>query len=412
MRFLSILKSWLPLAFPIVLLFACGPKKPYEWTRYGGNAFNNHYSPLALIDTNNVASLSVAWEYHTGDADDNTQIQTNPLIIDGVLYGVSPKLKLFALDAATGKELWNFNPVDTNTLELKSSSYFTMNVCRGLSYFKGDEKDHRLFYSAGGYLHCIDALSGKPIKSFGTNGWIDLHNDLGRDLSQFYVAATTPGMIYKDLIIIGSKTTEDATAAPGHIRAYDVHSGKLRWIFHTIPHPGEAGYESWDNKEAYQHIGGANSWSGFSLDEEKGILFAPIGSASYDFYGGKRTGDNLFANSVLALDAATGKRIWHFQTVHHDIWDRDLPTAPVVVNIHKEGKLIEAVAQVTKSGFVFLLDRNTGKPVYPIVETAVPTQTELLGEKPSPKQPIPSVIAPFARQTLLEQDLNRLAPTS
>lgn len=404
--------KWLLLVCSVVLCFACGPKKPYEWTRYGGNAFNNHYSPLALIDTNNVSSLSVAWEYHTGDADEKTQIQTNPLIIDGVLYGVSPKLKLFALDAATGKELWNFNPVDTNTLEVKGRGYFSMNVCRGLSYYKGDEQDKRLFYSAGGYLHCIDALTGKPIKSFGTNGWIDLHNDLGRDLSKYYVAATTPGMVYQDMIIIGSRVAEDAAAAPGHIRAYDVHSGKLRWIFHTIPHPGEAGYESWDHKEAYQHIGGANAWSGFSLDEEKGILFAPIGSASYDFYGGKRTGDNLFANSVLALDAATGKRIWHFQTVHHDIWDRDLPTAPVVVNIHKEGKLIEAVAQVTKSGFVFLLDRNTGKPVYPIVETAVPTQTELLGEKPSPTQPIPSVIAPFARQTLFEKDLNRLVPDS
>ncbi len=261
-------------------------------------------------------------------------------------------------------------------------------------------------------MHCIDALTGKPIKSFGTNGWIDLHNDLGRDLSKYYVAATTPGMVYQDMIIIGSRVAEDAAAAPGHIRAYDVHSGKLRWIFHTIPHPGEDGYESWDHKEAYQHIGGANAWSAFSLDEEKGILFAPIGSASYDFYGGKRTGDNLFANSVLALDAATGKRMRHFQTVHHDIWDRDLPTAPVVVNVHKEGKLIEAVAQVTKSGFVFLLDRNTGKPVYPIVETTVPTQTELLGEKPSPTQPIPSVIAPFARQTLLEKDLNRLVPDS
>jgi len=170
------------------------------------------------------------------------------------------------------------------------------------------------------------------------------------------------------------------------------------------------GFESWDNKEAYQYIGGANAWSGFSLDEEKGILFAPIGSASYDFYGGKRTGDNLFANAVLALDAATGKRIWHFQTVHHDIWDRDLPTAPVLVNIRKEGKRVEAVVQVTKSGFVFLLERNTGKPVYPIVETPVPTETALVGEKPLPTQPIPTVIAPFARQSLLEKDLNRLVP--
>ncbi len=382
-----------------------------DWTVYGGSKASTHHSPLTQIDTNNVTQLQPAWEYHTGDADEKTQIQVNPIIVNGILYGVSPKLKLFALDAASGKEQWVFNPLDTSQAN-KGKGYFSMNVCRGVTYYSDHGKDARIFYSAGAYLFCIDANTGKPISSFGENGKIDLHNDLNRDVKNLYVASTTPGIIYKDLIIIGTRVDEGATAAPGHIRAYDVHSGKLRWIFHTIPHPGEAGYETWDDKEAYQHIGGANAWSGFSMDEEKGIVFAPIGSASYDFYGGKRTGQNLYANSVLALDAATGKHIWHFQTVHHDIWDRDLPTAPVLVNIKKDGKEIEAIAQVTKSGFVFLLDRKTGIPVYPINEMPVPTATDLVGEKPSATQPIPSFPKPFVRQLLTEKELNHIVPDS
>ena len=331
-------------------------------------------------------------------------------MVDGILYGVSPKLKLFALDAATGKEQWVFNP-DTSTVA-KGNGYFSMNVCRGVTYFSDNGKDKRIFYSAGSSLFCIDAVTGKPLTGFAENGKLDLHNDLSRDVKDLYVASTTPGIIYKDLIIIGTRVDEGAAAAPGHIRAYDVHTGKLRWIFHTIPGPGEDGYESWADKEAYKHIGGANAWAGFSMDEEKGIVFAPIGSASYDFYGGKRIGADLFANSVLALDAATGKRKWHFQTVHHDIWDRDLPAAPVLVNISKDGEKIEAVAQVTKSGFVFLLDRVTGKPIYPINETSVPVETELTGEQPWPTQPVPGFPKPFVRQLLTEKDLNHIVPDS
>ncbi len=393
----------------LCILSSCS-NHPVEWTNYGGSKANDHYSSLSQIDTNNVKDLKIAWQYHTGDADEKTQIQVNPLIIDGILYGVSPKLKLFALDAATGKAQWVFNPVETNSTESKGSSYFAFNVCRGVAFYKGEKEDQRIFYSASGSLYCINALTGKPISSFGENGKIDLHQDLGRDVSNLYVASTSPGIIYKDLIIIGTRVAEEAAAAPGHIRAYDVHTGKLRWIFHTIPQPGEAGYESWDNKEAWQHIGGANAWAGFSMDDAKGIVFAPIGSAVYDFYGGKRTGDNLYANSVLALDALTGKRIWHFQTVHHDLWDRDLPTAPVLVNITKEGKKIEAIVQISKSGFIFLFDRVTGKPIYPIPETAMPNISELKGEKLSATQPIPSFFKPFVRQILLEKDLNNLVP--
>lgn len=403
-------RSGLPVTILLMVLASC-KHSPAEWPVYGGSKTGTHYSPLTTVDTSNVSQLAVAWEYHTGDAGERTQIQVNPIVVNGILYGVSPKLKLFALDAATGKENWVFDPVDTVT-SVQGKGYFSMNVCRGVTYYRNQGKDARIFYAAGEYLYCIDAVSGKPVNTFGTAGRLDLHKDLDREAMDLYVASTTPGIIYKDMIIIGTRVDEGATAAPGHIRAYDVYSGKLRWIFHTIPHPGEEGYETWDDKEDYKHIGGANAWSGFSLDEEKGIVFAPIGSASYDFYGGKRTGQNLFANSVLALDAATGKRIWHYQTVHHDLWDRDLPTAPVLVTILKDGQKREAIAQVTKSGFVFLLDRTTGKPVYPITETPVPTETELAGEKPWPTQPIPSFPKPFVRQLLTENDLNRIVPES
>lgn len=407
------LKFLLVITFSISVFFSCHEKTSEEyskWQVYGGNKGANHYSSLNQIDTNNVSQLQVAWTYHTGDADSMTQIQVNSIIIDSTLFAVSPKLKLFALDAATGNEKWIFDPMkDTG---VKKSGNFGMNVCRGVTFYSDNKDGGRIFYSANSQLYCIDAKTGLPVKSFGQNGKIDLHNDLGRDVSNLYIAMTSPGIIYKDMIIVGCRVSEEAAAAPGFIRAYDVHSGKLRWIFHTIPQPGEFGYDTWDDKDAWKHIGGANAWSGFSLDEKNGILFAPIGSASYDFYGGKRTGNNLFANCVLALDASTGKRIWHFQTVHHDVWDRDLPTAPVLVSINKDGKQIDAVAQTTKSGFIFLFNRKTGEPVYPIHEKPVPTVSELQGEKLSPTQPFPSFPKPFARQLLTDEDLNNLVADS
>jgi quinoprotein glucose dehydrogenase len=402
------------LIFFFAVLASCNyysGKNYSDWKVYGGNKENNHYSSLKQVDTDNVTHLKIAWEYHSGDGDSMTQIQVNPVVIHGVLYGVTPRLKLFALDAATGKQKWIFNPAG-DSAERKGEGYFIMNVCRGVTYYADGDKDQRIFYGAGSKLFCVDALTGRPVTSFGEQGKIDLHNDLGMDASHLYVASTTPGIIYKDLIIVGTRVAEDMPAAPGHIRAYDVHTGKLRWIFHTIPQPGEAGFETWKDKNAYAHVGGANDWSGFSLDEDKGILFAPTGSAVYDFYGGKRPGDNLYANCLLALDAATGKRIWHFQTVHHDLWDRDLPTAPALVTITKDGRKIEAVAQPGKSGFIFLFDRKTGKPIYPVEEKAVPVNSDLAGEVPSPTQPFPTLPKPFVRQSVTEKDLNRLIPDS
>lgn len=396
----------------LLLLTGCHSSKEgnVSWSVDGGSKDNVHYSALSLVDTSNVAKLQPAWEYHTGDADSFSQIQVNPLVIDGVLFGVSPKLKLFALDAATGKAKWVFDPIAPVNGDTPKVA---INACRGVAYYSADSgRDQRLFYGAGSWLYCIDAQTGKPVTRFGDSGRIDLHHDLGRDVGDLFVASTTPGMIYKDMIIIGDRVAEEAAAAPGHIRAYDVHTGKLRWIFHTIPFPGEKGYESWTDTAAYRHIGGANTWSGFSLDEQRGMLFAPVGSASYDFYGGKRLGDDLFANCVLALDANTGKLIWHFQTVHHDIWDRDPPTPPVLVTVMKEGKPIPAVAQVTKSGFVFLLDRLTGQPLSPVEERPVPTDSAMPGEKLSPTQPFPTGMPVFARQSLTEADLNRLVADS
>jgi len=388
-----------------------------SWSVYGGSKDNIHYSTLTQIDTSNVSRLQPVWEYHTRDGDSISQIQVNSIIVDTILYAVTPKLKLFALNAATGRPKWVYDParpVGGDTPKI------VINVCRGLAYYSGGaprggsgaSADQRLFYSAGSFLYCIDALTGIPVTGFGEGGRIDLHKDLGRDTKDLDVAGTTPGIVYKDMIIVGVMVSEEAAAAPGHIRAYDVHTGKLRWIFHTIPYPGEEGYDTWEDKEAYKHIGGANSWSGFSLDEDDGILFAPTGSASYDFYGGKRLGNGLFANCMLALDANTGKRIWHFQTVHHDIWDRDPPTPPIPVTIQKDGKTIAAVVQTTKTGFIFLLDRKTGQPLYPVEERPVPVTGALPGEKLSPTQPYSTGMPVFARQSLQEAGLNTLVPDS
>jgi quinoprotein glucose dehydrogenase len=395
----------------LVALFSCKSKKEYTtWSHYKGSPESIHYSSLDEIDTTNVTQLQVAWVYHTGDGDTihNSQIQCNPIIVDSSVYGTTPQMKLFAVDALTGKEKWVFNPFDS--LADNKVGFFIMNNCRGVAYWSDGKQDRRIFYTAGSDLYCINALNGQVIHSFADSGKLDLHNDLDRDVADLFVTATSPPIIYKDLVIVGTRVDEGPMAAPGHIRAYDVHTGKRRWIFHTIPHPGEEGYNTWDDPNAYKFIGGANAWSGFSLDEKRGILFAPIGSASYDFYGGKRTGANLFANSLLALDAATGKRKWHFQFVHHDVWDRDLSSPPALITIRKDSRTIDAAAVTTKTGYIYLFDRETGKPLFDIVEKPVPTVSELKGEKLSSTQPFPVAPKPFVRQSFTEKDFNYLLP--
>lgn len=402
------------LACILLVFFSCQDDAPLNrnWSAYGGGPENTRYADLSGIDTGNVHLLQPAWEYHTGDADtvNHSQIQCNPLVIDGIIYGTTPRMKLFALDAATGAEKWTFNPFDS--LDEDMRSFFIMNNCRGVSFWSDGKSDRRIFYTAGSNLYAIDAGNGLPVKGFGQDGIVDLHEGLGRDVSQLFVTATSPGAVYKDLIIMGTRVDEGPAAAPGHIRAFDVRSGKPAWIFHTIPQPGEPGHETWDNPEAYKKIGGANNWSGMSVDEKRGIVYVPTGSASFDFYGGMRTGDNLYADCLLALDASTGRRIWHFQDIHHDVWDRDLPTAPALVTVMHDGKKIDAVAQPTKTGFVFLFDRDNGRPLFPVDEQPVPRDTELKGEKLSPTQPVPRLPKPFARQLFTDSEVNTLLPDS
>jgi quinoprotein glucose dehydrogenase len=398
----------LPTIIFLFTLAACTTKPdPYRsWKTVNGNPSGNKYSSLNQIDTSNVKQLAVAWTYHTGDADTaaHSQIQCNPIIVNGILYGTSPQQKLFALDAATGKEIWKYKPFDS--VPGGKGMYFGLNSNRGVAYWTDGVDDERLFYTAGPFLRAVNAKTGKAIDSFGVNGKVDLREGLGVDASDLFVTATSAPTVYKDLVLTGTRVSEAMDAAPGHIRAYNVRTGKQEWIFHTIPYPGETGYDSWEDKNAWKMTGGANNWMGMIIDQKTGIAYVPLGSASMDFYGGKKRGADLFADCMLALDANTGKRIWHFQYIHHDTWDWDPSSAPVLLTVMHNGNNIEAVAQTTKTGFVFLFNKENGEPLFPIVETPVDTVTNLVGEKLSPTQPIPQKPAPFVRQSFTEKDLN------
>jgi len=355
----------------------------HDWPMHGGDPEGSHYSRLDQINISNVSKLQVAWTYRTGDkrSDNRSQIQCNPIVIAGVLYGTSPQLKVFALNAATGENLWTFDPFAAG------ADKGALGVNRGVVYWR-DRDDQRILFTAGQTLFALNATTGKLILEFGSNGAVDLRDDLGRDVKSLFVGSRTPGTIYRDLLILGTTVSEGpGPAAPGHVRAYDVRTGKVRWTFHTIPYPDEFGYETWP-PDAWKRSGGANAWSGITVDEKREMVFLPTGSASFDFWGGNRRGANLFANCILALKADTGKRVWHYQVVHHDLWDRDLPAAPNLVKVTHNGRQIDAVAQITKSGHVFVLDRETGKPLFPVEERPVPA-SDLRGEVTWPTQPIP-----------------------
>lgn len=373
-----------------------------DWKVSLGDKYSSQYSTLDQINRENVDLLDVAWTYRSGDADTvaNSQIQANPIIIDGVLYSTTPRLDVVALDASNGSEQWRFNPfADTTSIET------WLNVNRGVTYWENGT-DKRIFVTAGPNLYALDASTGEPIESFGNAGKSSLKAGFEGRAEDLYVVTTSPGIIYQDLIIIGSRVSEGSDAAPGHIRAFNVRTGHLVWTFETIPQPGDIGYNTWENPDAWQQTGGANSWAGMAVDEERGLVFIPTGSASPDFYGGNRKGSNLFANSLVALNAVTGERIWHFQTVHHDLWDRDLPSAPNLVTVTHDGQQVDAVSQTTKSGYVFLFDRETGEPLFPIEELDVPTETTLTGEAVWPTQPVPTLPKPFTRQHLPDSAIN------
>jgi len=387
-------------------------RKEYRsWTMAHGNGESNKYSSLTQIDTGNVTQLEVAWEFHTGDADTaaHSQIQCNPIIVNGVMYATSPMLKVFAVDAATGQQKWMFSPFDSITTDKKG--HFNLNNNRGVAYWTDGKTDERIFYTAGPYLHCIDARTGKLVESFGEEGKVDLHEGLEMEnVKDLFVTATSAPSVYKDLLLTGTRVSEGMDAAPGDVRAFDVRTGRLVWSFRTIPRPGEPGHETWEDPDAWKTTGGANNWMGMTIDHTSGIAYVPIGSASMDFYGGKRKGANLYADCLLALDATTGKRIWHFQYIHHDTWDWDPSSAPVLLTVNHNGKKIDAVAQTTKTGFVFIFDRANGTPLFPVVETPVDTVTNLIGEQLWPTQPIPQKPAPFVRQVLTEDQLNPHLP--
>jgi quinoprotein glucose dehydrogenase len=375
-----------------------------DWAYYNGNPHGTHYSTLAEITHANVGRLQVAWEYDTGDAfgDAGAQsdMQANPLVVSGRMFVVSPKGRLICLNAATGELLWKYDPAEGRPVK-------TRQRLRGVSYWRsGDEE--RILFTSGRYLLAVDARNGQLIGSFGDNGRVNLREGLGRDPESVSVSNVTPGAIYRDLIIMGS-----TGSTPGHVRAYDVRTGKLRWIFHTIPQPGEYGYDTWP-KDAWRTANGANVWAGMTVDTDSGIVFLPVASAGMaekDFYGADRLGDDLFGTSLVALDANTGKRLWQFQLVRHDLWDRDPPTAPTLVTIHRNGRDIAALAQVTKAGLLYVLERRTGRPLFPVRDVPVPA-SDVPGETSAATQPMPIAPGPFARQKLTADLLTTRTPAA
>lgn len=382
----------MPLVF--LYLLACRSERAQDWPEYHGDGERSHYSVLRQIDRSNVARLQVAWQYASGGADSTgsrSQMQCNPIVVDGVLYGVSADIQAFAVDATNGQALWKSSLEETDGT-----------LSRGVTYWT-DGTEKRIFFGAGRWLHALDASTGKPVPAFGIEGRIDLREGIRRSGSDDFISSNTPNTIYKDLIIVSGRVSETATAMLGDIRAYNVRTGKLVWTFKTIPEPGQPGYDTWSPSNPRERIGGSNAWMGMAIDRELGIVYAPTGSAAFDFWGGNRVGNNLYSNCLLALDASTGKLLWHYQLVRHDIWDRDPPTTPNLVTIRRDGKSIKAVAVVTKQGYTFVFDRVTGKPVFPIEEVHFP-QHAMAGEKPAVTQPVPVLPEHFTRQSFTTAD--------
>lgn len=381
------------LAVLICLCFTCCESSTEEeksayttWSSYLGDSGRSHYSTLSEITPENIKDLKLAWSYK---ATAYGQMQMSPIVVDTLLYGVTAAMRIVAIHATTGKEIWQFG----------DSVKVWHSTSRGVSFWeKGNDK--RILCTRGPNLFALDALTGKPIPSFGNNGKIDMRSGMPASAKNKFVISNTPGTIYKDLIVMPLRLSEGADAAPGDVMAFNVITGKLEWVFHTIPHPGEKGFETWVDSTAYKSpiVGAANNWAGMAVDEETGIIYIPTGSAAPDFYGANRLGSNLYANSLLALHAATGESIWHFQFTHHDLWDRDLPAPPNLLLVEREGKKIAAVAQVTKQGYVYVFDRKTGVPLFDIEEVPMP-KSSLIGEEAWPTQPLPVKPKPFARQS-------------
>lgn len=372
-----------------------GEKAFDNWPSIGGTAGNSHYSALSQINRSNVHSLREVWRYDTGQSGG---LETTPIVIDGVLYACTPTQQVIALDAATGKLLWKFDSDIKGTQPVRGLTYWT------------DGKEKRIFAGIMNFVYALNAGSGAPISSFGKNGRIDLREHLGRPPKSQSISLTSPGVIYRNLLIVGGRHPESPPSPPGDVRAYDVRTGALRWSFHTIPHPGEFGYNTWPG-DAWKSAGAANNWAGMAVDRKRGIVYVPTGSAVPDFYGATRHGDNLFADTLLALDAATGKRIWHFQGVHHDLWDRDFPAPPILLQVASDGHAEPAIAQTTKQGYLFLFDRVSGKPLFPVENRSYPP-SDTPGEAASRTQPYPLHPEPFALQSVSEDTLTSRTPAA
>jgi quinoprotein glucose dehydrogenase len=387
----------------MVLVTAClSPGTPVgagdNWAAYLGHPSSNQYSTLGQINKGNVDELEVAWTYDTGDS---AEYQSNNLIVDGVLFTASPSRKVMALNGATGTHLWTFDPDELNPYG--GSMYQGGGRQRGVMYWEGGD-DHHIFTVKGPWLYALDAKTGEPISSFGDGGWIHLGDQMDVE-GRPNVGLNTPGYVYHDLLIIGANVNEDV---PGAIRAFDVRTGERKWIFHTLPRPGEPGSETWPD-DYLAWTGGASDWSGIAVDTARGIVYASTESAGPDFYGGFRYGQNLFANSVVALDADTGEPLWHYQIVHHDLWDFDLPTPPTLLTVTHDGRRVDALAQGTKMGLLFVFDRVTGEPLWPIEERPAP-ESRLPDMRSWPTQPFPTRPAPLMRQKYMMEDASNISP--
>ncbi len=385
-----------------IVVVAAAQSTHTTWSDYLGAADSSHYSALTQIDRSNVGKLEVAWTYQTGD---NSTYVFSPLVVGNMMYVLARNGSLVALDAAGGKEIWT-HKFEAAANPLAARAGFPRLGNRGMNYWESkDRSERRLLIAVNNYLEAIDPRTGATIESFGDHGRVDLKIGLGRDPKTIRrIQSNTPGRVFENLIILGSATGEEYMSPPGDLRAYDVRTGKMAWIFHTVPHPGEYGYDTWP-KDAWKYIGGTNTWGEITVDEARGIAYFPLGSPTYDFYGADRKGANLFSDCLLALDARTGKYLWHYQLIHHDLWDYDATTAPQLVTVQHDGKKVDAIAEASKQGFLYVFDRVTGKPLWPIVERPVP-QSRVPGEASWPTQPFPTGPAPFARQKFTPDDLD------
>ena len=382
-----------------------------EWRFYGGDAGGMKYSPLDQITKKNVTRLRAAWTYDTGDVSDGSvyptrsSFEATPLVVDGVMYVSTPFCRLIALDPETGTKLWDFDP------QIDRTMHTNLFANRGVAYWTDGKQRRILLADLEGRLFSIDAATAKPDPKFGRDGVVDLKEGMMEKGGRGEYGLTSPVAVCRDVLVAGSMVSDGEAQGPsGDVRGFDMRTGKELWRFHAVPHPGEYGNDTWQG-DSWRNRGGTNAWSILSVDESSNLVFLPLTSPSYDFYGGDRKGANLFGDSVVALDCATGKRRWHFQTVHHDLWDYDLPAQPVLVTVERGGKQVPAVAQVTKTGFVFLLDRLTGTPLFNVEERAVPGST-LEGEAASSTQPVPVKPPPFARQAMSPQDITEVTPES